>query len=65
MAKNLSVATGAVIAIVGLVLLFVWGYEFMFMLRGIIPGILLLGGGVIVIAGLSELKDKLKSKVKK
>ena len=62
MGKVLSLLIGAVVAIIGLILLIAWWYEFLFILRGCIPVLLLLGGAVAVVAGLSELKDVLKGK---
>ena len=62
MGKILSLLIGAVVAIIGLILLIAWWYEFLFLLRGCIPAMLILGGVVAVVAGFSELKDVLKSK---
>ena len=62
MGKILSLLIGAVVAIIGLILLIAWWYEFLFILRGCIPVMLILGGVVAVVAGFSELKDVLKSK---
>ena len=62
MGKTVSLLVGAIVAVVGLILLIAWWYEFMFLLRGIIPVILILGGVVAVAAGLGELKDTLKIK---
>ncbi|MFQ5952751.1 MAG: hypothetical protein ACE5JK_05025 [Candidatus Omnitrophota bacterium] len=62
MSKILSLLIGAVVAIVGLILLIAWWYEFLFLLRGCIPVTLILGGVIAVIAGLGELKDVLKTK---
>ena len=56
---------GTIVAIFGLILLLAWWYEFMFILRGIIPVILILGGILAVLAGISELKDVLKGKTGK
>jgi hypothetical protein len=64
MGKVLSLLIGAVVAIVGSILLIAWWYEFLFILRGCIPVMLILGGAVAVIAGFSELKDVLKGKGK-
>ena len=61
MGKNLSVMIGALVAIVGFVLLLTWRYEFMFMLRSVVPCLLILGGIVSVIAGISEAKDKVQA----
>jgi hypothetical protein len=62
MGKFLGVAIGAVVAFVGLVLIIAWWYEFILVLKGTLPAILILGGLIALIAGLSELKDTLKSK---
>lgn len=65
MGKVLSLLVGAIIAIVGLILLIAWWYELLFVVRGILPGALILGGIIAVVAGFSELKDVIKSKEKK
>lgn len=65
MGKVLSLLIGTIVAIFGLILLLAWWYEFMFILRGIIPVILILGGILAVLAGISELKDVLKGKTGK
>ncbi|NQU95097.1 MAG: hypothetical protein HQ549_02525 [Candidatus Omnitrophica bacterium] len=62
MGKFLGVTIGVVVAFIGLVLLIAWWYEFLFILRGVIPVLLIFGGGIALIAGLSELKDTLKAK---
>ncbi|RKY42088.1 MAG: hypothetical protein DRP85_03945 [Candidatus Makaraimicrobium thalassicum] len=65
MGKVLSLLIGAIVAVVGVILLIAWWYELLFVLRGIIPGVLILGGVIAVIAGFSEFKDVLKSKGEK
>ena len=62
MSKVLSLLIGAVVAIVGLILLIAWWYEFLFLLRGCIPVVLLVGGVIGVVAGISEFKEVLKTK---
>ncbi len=62
MGKFIGITIGAILAFIGLVLLIAWWYEFLFVLRGAIPAILILGGAVALFAGISELKDTLKSK---
>lgn len=62
MGKVLSLLIGAVVALVGLILLIAWWYELLFVLRGVVPLTLILGGVIAVIAGFSELKDVLKKK---
>jgi hypothetical protein len=62
MGKTLSLLVGAIVAVIGLILLIAWWYEFMFILRGVIPAMLVLGGAIAIIAGFSEMKDTLKSR---
>jgi len=62
MGKILSLLVGAIVTLVGLILLIAWWYEFMFIIKGIIPIILILGGAVAILSGISEYKDFLKSK---
>lgn len=64
MGKALSLAIGAVITVIGLILLVAWRDALLFVLRGVLPCMLILGGVVAVIAGFSELKDTLKDKKK-
>lgn len=59
--KTLSIIIGGLVAFVGLVLLIAWWYEFLFILRGAVPALLILGGGIALFAGFSELKDTLKT----
>ena len=61
MGKILSLAIGGVITIVGLILLAMWWKEFLFLLRTIIPVVLILGGVISIIAGISEFKDTHKA----
>jgi cell division protein FtsB len=51
---------GAVAAALGLLGLGVWWGEFLMVLTGIIPVMLLLGGGLAIYLGFDELKDTLK-----
>lgn len=62
MGKTLSIAVGGLVVFVGLVLLINWWYEFLFLLKGTIPALLILGGVIALFAGLAELKDTLKDK---
>ena len=62
MGKILSLLIGAILTVVGLILLFAWWYEFLFVVRGVLPGLLVVGGVVAVAAGFSELKDLVKGK---
>ncbi|MFA6636953.1 MAG: hypothetical protein WCV56_07650 [Candidatus Omnitrophota bacterium] len=65
MGKMLSVLVGGIVLLLGLILLVSWWFEFMFLLRGMVPGMLILGGAVAVLAGISEFKDTIKSKTEK
>ena len=62
MGKILGIVLGITFLVVGLLLLINWWYEFLFILRGIIPAVFIFGGVIALIAGLNELKDALKTK---
>ena len=62
MGKTLSIVIGGLVVFVGLVLLINWWYEFLFLLKGVVPALLILGGVIALFAGLAELKDTLKDK---
>ena len=51
---------GAVAAALGLIGLAVWWAEFLMVLTGIIPVMLLLGGALAIYLGFDELKDTWK-----
>jgi hypothetical protein len=51
---------GAVAAALGLVGLVVWWGQFLMVLAGIIPAMLLLGGALAIYLGFDELKDSWK-----
>ncbi len=51
---------GAIAAALGLVGLGIWWSEFLMVLAGIIPVMLLLGGGLAIYLGFDELKDTWK-----
>jgi len=52
---------GAIAAALGLVGLVIWWGQFLMVLAGIIPAMLLLGGGLAIYLGFDELKDTWKS----
>ena len=62
MGKYLSVIIGAIVALLGLWGLLAWWCDFMLVLRGSVPAMLIFGGVIAVIAGISEIKDELASK---
>lgn len=51
---------GAIAAALGLIGLGIWWAEFLMVLAGVIPIMLLLGGGLAVYLGFDELKDSFK-----
>jgi len=62
MGKYMSVVVGAVVALLGLWGLTGWWCDFLLVLRGLIPVMMIFGGVIAVIAGISEVKDELASK---
>lgn len=65
MGKMLSILVGGIVFLLGLILLISWWFEFLFVLRGVVPGFLVLGGIVAVLAGVAEYKDTIKNKIEK
>ena len=65
MGKILSLLIGAIVAVLGLILLLAWWYEFIFLIKATLPCVMILGGAVAVLAGLSELKDTRKARSEK
>lgn len=57
MGKYLSIIIGAAVALLGVLGLAGWWCDFLTVLKGSIPAMLIFGGAIAVIAGLSELKD--------
>ncbi|MCA1793668.1 MAG: hypothetical protein ABR534_01580 [Desulfotignum sp.] len=53
---------GAIAVLLGVVGLAVWFGEFLDLLAGAIPPVLLLGGGLALYLGFDELKDSWKNK---
>jgi hypothetical protein len=51
---------GAVAAALGLIWLVIWWGSFLMVLKGTIPIMLLLGGGLAIYLGLDELKETWK-----
>lgn len=62
MSKYLGIIIGLVTVILGLNGLSAWRGDFLTVLRGSLPVILLLGGAIAVIAGISEIRDEISSK---
>jgi len=53
---------GLVAAVVGFIGLIIWGSDFLTILKGGIPIILLLGGALAIYVGIDELKDQMQEK---
>ncbi len=62
MGKVLSLLIGGIVTVLGLILLIAWWYELLFVIRGVLPLLLITGGLIAVAAGLSEFKDNIKLK---
>ena len=60
----LSILFGLIAAAIGVLWLFVWGAldEFLIVLQGSVPAILILVGLVAVAAGISSIKEKMAEK---
>lgn len=53
---------GVIAAVVGFIGLIAWGSEFLTILKGGIPIILLLGGALAIYVGVDEMKDQMQEK---
>lgn len=62
MGKYASIIIGAIVALLGLWGLMGWFEDFLTVLKGSIPAMLIFSGVIAVIAGLSELKDEAAAK---
>ncbi len=62
MSKYAGVVIGAIVVLLGVVGLVRWSYAFIAILKGVIPALMIFGGAIAVIAGLSEIKDETQSK---
>jgi len=65
MGKYSSIIIGSCVTILGLFGIIGWWGDFLTVLKGSIPVILVFGGVIAVIAGLTELKDEAASQNKK
>ena len=57
MGKYLSIVIGGAVAILGLLGIIGWRSDLLTVLKGSVPAMLIFGGAIAVVAGLSELKD--------
>jgi hypothetical protein len=51
---------GAVAAALGLIGMGLWWFDFLMVIKGTIPALLLLGGGLAIYLGFDEMKDTWK-----
>jgi hypothetical protein len=58
MGQYYSLAGGALLTLLGVMLLFSWGYEVLFLLRAILPGSLIFAGIIALASGIAERKDR-------
>ncbi len=62
MGKYTSVIIGGVVAVLGVFGIIGWWCDFLTVLKGSVPAMLIFGGIIAVIAGLSEIKDEAAAK---
>ena len=62
MGKIITIIVGSAVAVLGIILLLAWFKDFVLVLKGTVPAFMVLGGVIALIAGISELKDSLKTK---
>ena len=62
MGKSLSIVIGGIVLIIGIILLVALWTDFVTVILGILPAVLIFGGLIALVAGISELKDTVKSK---
>jgi hypothetical protein len=62
MGKYAGVVVGAIVVLLGVLGLIRWSYAFVVIIKGTIPAMMIFGGAIAVIAGLSEIKDETAGK---
>ena len=62
MGNMASIVGGGIAIIIGILSLIFWWGSFITILKGGIPILLLLGGVISLVAGISEIKDTAKKK---
>lgn len=65
MGKILSVLAGGIFIVAGLILLILWWENFISLMAGVVPPLMILGGIIALLAGISEFKDTIKEKESK
>ena len=56
---------GIVALVVGVILLIFWWWDFLTMIKGVIPVILLVGGGFAAYSGYDEIREKMAGEPEK
>jgi hypothetical protein len=64
MTKYLGVIIGAALTVLGLIALVGWWGDFISIIKGSLPAILIFAGAIALIAGISQLQDELTDKKK-
>ena len=64
MSKYLGITIGAALTILGLVALVGWWGDFISIIKGSIPAIMIFAGAIALIAGISQLQDEFSDKKK-
>ena len=64
MTKYLGVIIGCVLTILGLIAMVGWWSDFISIIKGSLPAILIFAGAIALIAGISQLQDELTDKKK-
>ena len=64
MSKYLGITIGAALTILGLVALVGWWNDFISIIKGSIPAIMIFAGAIALIAGISQLQDEFSDKKK-
>jgi len=62
MGKLVSIIGGTVAVVLGVVGLLSWWWSFVELIKGVLPCILILGGLIALMAGISEIKDAIFTK---
>ena len=58
----LAIVMGVIFVTLGLWGVFAWGWEFVVVIKGLIPAMFVCGGILAVIAGITSLRDTLEAK---
>jgi hypothetical protein len=62
MGKYAGAVIGAAVVVLGVMGLISWWKPFVIIFRGTVPALLIFGGAIAVIAGVSEIKDEMAAK---